>query len=376
MERQRSGVPVNVIIQFKNKIMKLGKLLVGIFCLAFLGACGDDDKKDDSGLNLSDVVGRNWYYNAWVGDKYGMKQEDMLEVIRFEQGGALKKIDFGGRQEYIIGKWESEADILRLKYNSGNEILWNVMKSNKNELEVKNVMGERTYTSDDAYLSNLTADAFWVNDYDNGANRCKTYIGANVEGHSNLRNVELITGNGEYSKLKSSGYHWEIDKKNIKDTDFDEQEREVRFYLRVGEKTEFKLKDTLYNSNLPECTAKELALSAESFYGDIKVSWIPYDRGEVYYKIEIFPKSMDYKDVFFVSKIQSINSSSSPYVFTINSNSVGEVNRLNELKKGENYTVRLTAILFEPNVNDWYNDKYSYANIQAVSYFTKTMVWE
>lgn len=350
--------------------MKLGKLLVGIFCLAFLGACGDDDKKDDSGLNLSDVVGRNWYYNAWVGDKYGMKQEDMLEVIRFEQGGALKKIDFGGRQESTIGKWESEAGILVLKYNSGDEILWNVMKSNKNELKVKNVMGERTYTSDDAYLSNLTADAFFVNVYDKG-NRFRTYIGANVKGNSNLREGALITEDKEYSDLKNYGYYWSLQSKDeSKYIDYDGEEREVRFYLRIGSNTRFKLNDFIYGDNLPERSAEEMALSAESFSGALKVEWNPYE-GNVYYRVEVFPKSMEYKDVYFVSKIQPASSSE----MQIKSTTAGEVNRISELKKGENYIVRLTAILFEPGV-DLINDEYSYANIQAVSYFTKTMVWE
>ena len=48
----------------------------------------------------------------------------------------------------------------------------------------------------------------------------------------------------------------------------------------------------------------------------------------------------------------------------------GEVNRLRELRSGETYVVRLTALLYEPGIDPW-NNNYGYANVQAVAYFTK-----
>ena len=67
--------------------MKWGKLLLGVGWACVLYACSDDDGKDDTIMNMSELTGKYWYYNAWLGDKYGMGQSDLLEVIRFEKGG-------------------------------------------------------------------------------------------------------------------------------------------------------------------------------------------------------------------------------------------------------------------------------------------------
>lgn len=85
--------------------MKWGKLLLGVGWACVLYACSDDDGKDDTIMNMSELTGKYWYYNAWLGDKYGMGQSDLLEVIRFEKGGVLKMMEFGGRRVHAIGTW-------------------------------------------------------------------------------------------------------------------------------------------------------------------------------------------------------------------------------------------------------------------------------
>ena len=88
--------------------MKWGKLLLGVGWACVLYACSDDDGKDDTIMNMSELTGKYWYYNAWLGDKYGMGQSDLLEVIRFEKGGVLKMMEFGGRRVHAIGTWTGE----------------------------------------------------------------------------------------------------------------------------------------------------------------------------------------------------------------------------------------------------------------------------
>ena len=56
--------------------MKWGKLLLGVGWACVLYACSDDDGKDDTIMNMSELTGKYWYYNAWLGDKYGMGQSD------------------------------------------------------------------------------------------------------------------------------------------------------------------------------------------------------------------------------------------------------------------------------------------------------------
>ena len=80
---------------------------------------------------------------------------------------------------------------------------------------------------------------------------------------------------------------------------------------------------------------------------------------------------MDLTQPYFVSRIQPATSTG----MTINTITSGEVNRIDELIKGDSYQVRLTALMFESGV-DVINDEYSFANLQAVTYFTRGFLWE
>ena len=104
--------------------------------------------------------------------------------------------------------------------------------------------------------------------------------------------------------------------------------------------------------------------------GSLAVSWNPDSEKGICYRVEILPQDMNVEKSFFVSVIQPEGRSE----LNIKTNTTGEINKLGELVAGRTYVVRLTAILYEPDV-DMINDEYSYANIQAVTYFTRTFVW-
>lgn len=106
--------------------MKWGKLLLGVGWACVLYACSDDDGKDDTIMNMSELTGKYWYYNAWLGDKYGMGQSDLLEVIRFEKGGVLKMMEFGGRRVHAIGTWTGGDNQITMDLDDGDSIVWNV----------------------------------------------------------------------------------------------------------------------------------------------------------------------------------------------------------------------------------------------------------
>jgi len=93
--------------------MKWGKLLLGVGWACVLYACSDDDGKDDTIMNMSELTGKYWYYNAWLGDKYGMGQSDLLEVIRFEKGGVLKMMELDGG--YMLSV-PGQVEIIRLRW--------------------------------------------------------------------------------------------------------------------------------------------------------------------------------------------------------------------------------------------------------------------
>ena len=133
--------------------MKWGKLLLGVGWACVLYACSDDDGKDDTIMNMSELTGKYWYYNAWLGDKYGMGQSDLLEVIRFEKGGVLKMMEFGGRRVHAIGTWTGGDNQITMDLDDGDSIVWNVQRSGPDYIQtIVNAQGERKYTTDPCLL--------------------------------------------------------------------------------------------------------------------------------------------------------------------------------------------------------------------------------
>ena len=218
-----------------------------------------------------------------------------------------------------------------------------------------NAQGERKYTTDPGYLGELTADAFLVNEYTDG-NQFKTYIGVDVRGNKNVKEVALIPADGKSIPVENHGYFWS------------ERQPQSGDYVDFGGE-----KDTIYSQNLPQRTLNESGLEAitELGTGALKVSWNSYQNPDIYYRVEIFSKKRDLTQPYFVSRIQPATSTG----MTINTTTSGEVNRIGELIKGESYRVRLTALMFEPGV-DVINDEYSSANLQAVTYFSRGFLWE
>lgn len=347
--------------------MKLGNWLMGICCACSLGACGDKDGRDETVLDMSYLTGKDWYYNAWLGDKNSVSAHDLLEVIRFEKGGSLKNIDFSGRREYTVGTWNSEGNRITLQYKDADPVVWNVQRSGDNYIKtIVNEQGVREYTTDLGYLGNLTADVFLVNDYTQGH---RTFIGADVRGNMDIREGAILTTMGQTTVLKNHEYYWS--EENPVYIDFKGQKQEVRFYVRIGKNTHLKLRDSIYSENLPQRVADEMNLTANSKESALMVNWNPYPAQKVYYRVEILPDNMDVTNPYFISRIQGVGTGQ----LTIRNTTSGEVNKLGELKPGGSYYVRLTALLYEPGI-DPLNDNYGYANVQAVAYFTKIFVWE
>lgn len=347
-------------------------LVVSGFCVLF--SCKDDNDRDDTILNMPDLTGKYWYYNQWRGDKDSYLKEDVLEVLKFEKNGELVSMDFGGRKTTVAGKWTSSGKEINLDYNSGDPVVWDVLKSGSDYIEaVINGQGVREYTTDAEWLDNLTADAFLVNEYTDG-NRYKTHVGAYIRGNMNVREANLIPASETVIPMQNKGYYWcERAAESGDYIDFDGKQREARFYIRIGNSSHLKLRDVIYGNNIPERPLSEVQLQAQNPQGvsTLTVDWNPYNRSDIYYRIEIFDGNMDLIRPYFVSKIQSPGRRQ----IVIRDNTAGDVNRMGDLKSGDKYIVRLAAILFEPGT-DVTNDEYGYANIQAITYVTKPVIWE
>lgn len=334
------------------------------FCIFVAVACSEEGR-DDSVLDMSLLTDKDWYYNGWLGEEDEFGRGDLLEVVRFEKGGILKSVDFGGRREYAAGRWENDGhNRIFLKYDREGEKVWHVQHSGKDYIRVVvNEQGMREYTPAPDYLEELTADAFLVNEYASG-NRLLTCIGTDVRGNPHVREAVLLTVDGNRTPLRNHEFFWSGEAPINLDR---AEEQEVRFYLRIGRDTRLKLRDSLYASNLPPRLPAEMELKVnETGSGSLEVAWKPYPSGEVYYRVEVLTEDLDRVNPYFVSRLQLGGTER----LEIKATTAGEINRLDELKRGENYAVRLIALLYEPGVDPW-NDGYGYANVQAVSCFTK-----
>lgn len=351
--------------------MRLLMLLSG-FCV--LASCGKDDKRDDSVLNVPDITGKYWYYNQWRGDKDSYLKDDVLEVLKFEKNGELIVLDLSGRKENVVGKWRSSGNEIDLMYNGRDSVIWDVLRSGENYISaVINGQGTREYTTDGDWLGNLTADAFLVNEYTDG-NRYKTHVGAYIQGNMNVREANLIPAAETVIPMRNQGYYWCEQPAGKGDyIDFDGKRRDVRFYVRIGGDGNLKLKDSIFEGNIPERPLADVQLKAQNPQGisTLTVEWNPYSQGDIYYRVEIFDGNMDLIRPYFISRMQTPGSRQ----IVIRNNTAGDINRMSEIKPGEKYIVRLAAVLFEPGT-DVVNDEYSYANMQAVTYVTKSLIWD
>lgn len=346
------------------EMIKTGKWLVVAGLVGLLSACGKDGR-DDTVLDMALLTGKDWYYNAWIGDKDSYEARDLLEIVRFERGGTLKTVDFGGRQEYIAGKWFADANNrISMEYANGEKCVWNVQRSGEDYIRtIVNEQGVREYTLKPGYLGELTADAFWVNEYTSG-NVFRTRIGVDVRGNINIREGQVLLAGGKRMPLVHHEYYWSED--GAVDAGVEGKDQEVRFYLRLGKDNHVKLRDSVFADNLPKRTPAETDLNVTERNGAIRVTWNPYPGKEVYYRIEVLPEDMDLTNPYFISRIQQSGSG----VLEVSPTTAGEVNSVGELRSGKTYAVRLSALLYEPDVDPW-NHNYGYANVQAVAYFTK-----
>lgn len=348
------------------------KWTIAVFVLVLLAACGKDDR-DDTVLNMNDLSGKFWYNNLWLGDPYSYVKNDVLEVVKFEKNGVLSVMDYGGRTERAAGKWVNRSNEITLEYLDGSTEVWNVLHSGSDYIRPIVNGGERNYVTEPDYLKQLTADVFLVNEYTVGNSR-QTYLGADVRGNLNIREAVLITGEGQTTPLVNKGYFWCERKPSGGDyIDFDGKEKEVRFYFKIGKSEQVKLSDRLFANNLPDRSPTDFALNAVNPLGvtTLTVTWNPYPESNVYYRVEVFNEQMDLINPYFASRIQPAGTGR----LDVRTSTSGEVNRMDEMKSGTKYIVRLAAIRFEPQV-DVINDQYANANLQAVTYTTRSCVWE
>jgi len=345
---------------------------LGMLCLivggVLLGSCSDGDK--DFVLNADRVSGVDWYYNGFKGDQFSYASPDVLEMIRFENNKQIIGIEFSGRRDSVAGSWEeSGVNMLRMNWNFKTGEDWTVLDCSSKALRVNNGWGDREYRRDLSYLENLTGDAFWVNYFEGGAsNVCKTKLGVRLEGNKSIREgyayallSDETAGRMKLQRLGSSTWG-ENDKDKV--IVYDGKAKRVRFSCRIGSNY-VKFDEYVAVDNFAPMRMSEVGLEVKRTVGENKwtITWndMSIKNKNIYYRLEIYDEKEEGKP-YYVSQLFAYLKNG----FEITRNTVGVVNRLDELNPNKKYKLRLTVAMLEEGIAS--NSAYAPNNLQAVVY--------
>lgn len=363
--------------------MKWSKLLI-LFVMAGLGvACSDDNPKEqDPELDMDLVINQDLYYNPWLNNKDAYTREGMVEVIRFSGDRKLWNVDFGGKQETLLGTWTADVkeNTLDVAYEDGKNETWHVLDWEKGVFTVMVDGGKREYVSGEnkevAYLQELTGDAFLLTEIEQRGS--KTMLRIMLEGKNipNIINAEAILSEEQSVSLKP------VNKAMVEEETIDasllgmpEKERDVIFYVNAGKGKEFKFADRIYADALGKKDFSAFDLRGRNTSNELTIIWKnPYSSQEAYYQVEVM--SDDEKKTYFMSDYLG-NGTSQLKVDNTTKCMDGYTNEMRTLfsavSGSVNFKLRLSVILLEPGID--INSKCSYVNRQSVTKVTSRQVW-
>lgn len=356
----------------KYKRMKEKNVLGLLF---FLSLTGCSDSKNGPMITNDDLIGKNWCYNGWHynSNKYGYLSGDVVEMIRFEQGGKMIGTEFSGRKDTLFAYWNLlDEYVLDLRMPDDKQEQWGIVDYNKGKLVLNNGWGDRTYEQAPTYLEGVYGDAFWVNEYIGESEIMQTSVGFKVQkGNVSISEAYALLSESESGRIKLTKKNNAWEGQAAESLLGTGKQFRVRFYCRLG-KDQFKFDEQVYAENMPVRNRSDFELKAvwndSSLAPRLDVSWNMYESGDIHYGVEVFDKNMNLDSPFFVSYTLAAKDR-----LEISASTGAKVNRMGELKKGESYRVRLSAFVYEPGVNP--NDNNAEYNIQAVTYVTRSFTW-
>lgn len=336
------------------------KLAIGgaMLCLNLFFGCSDDD--EEFFLEEEQLTGRDWFYNGcW--DRWDYSSNDVVEVLYFSTNHDVMEKEFAGRQTTRRGTWSTDENNLIMNWEDEREN-WRVLDCNKNTLSVIG-WGAREYTSDEN-LRSLTGDAYWVNEFNGtaGSEGFTTRLGFSLAGNKNVRDAYVLLSDTEEGrvKLEKSGEAWggKIEHPN--------EDVRVRFSCRIGSGDFMKFDDEVGKNNFDQMSWNDINVkwgNLDKGENGINVSWNSLAREGVYYQVTIYAEGDELNPYFVSSLLEGERNS-----LDITTNTMGVINRLNEVKADTPCKARLSVILLESGVGA--GDVYTSVNLQAVLYAT------
>jgi len=362
----------------KNIIEKSGVLALFILSLLITscgGSSGGGDEEID--FELKDLVGNVWYSNPFLSDDYD--NDDAIIAYRFEGDGILKRQQYSGRREKVVGAWSLKDDVLEITDNSvsgGVTQKWFVQSGSTTDyLKLNSNGGGREFRTSIPGLEDVTADAYWVNDLRlvDGNYEADYRVDYEVFGNDLSDVVAMFSDSQEEELFAISDYKEEkvfvlTDEGLARYADDFSGAQSIRFYLESKGNDKFKLDEDLYNKNIAVLN------STRGYDQDTHhVAWKAIDESGIYYTIEILSSISNARTPLFRSYPQPASPEEEKQL-EISNKIDAPIPLSNDMVIGENYFIRISGIRYEEGIDPINSINRSY-NIQAKTVFTYKITW-
>lgn len=359
------------------------------FALALLGAfslfsCGGSSGGDEEEFEFkpSDLTNKYWYANPFLSGDY--KRDDALIVYRFEGGNVLKKQEFSGRRDEVVGEWSLIDNQLIIEDESidpNNRQEWFIQSNSKsNYLKLNSSNGSREFYTDIDAINDITADAYVVNELRlvNGSYESDYKMEYAVYGDQ-LSQVKVLPDESTSFDLDAFADFRGEKVYYLKESDRDHYfenftgNQTVKFVVKADGEN-YKLKDQLYMPGIKALDNFSTTATHASQSGTVSINWKAIDEDNIYYYIEILDKNKNEYLPKFRSTRQTASAGEEKEI-EINASTANELQTLSELEVGEDYYVKISGFKYEDDIHPD-NSSNKEINIQAVTrYVFKAGVW-
>jgi len=365
----------------KNRLKSLGIFVVFVFSIA-LTSCGGSSGggEEDFEFESIDLINKYWYANPYLSSAYA--NDDAVIVYKFEGGNVLKRQQYSGRRDVVVGTWNLNDNVLEIRDESISEDnlqKWFIQsKSTKEHLKLNSSVGSREFYTEISGFGDVTADAYLVNelrlvnneyvssyrfDYSVYGNKISK-VSALFDSETRNNLVERLDVNGDKIFSLSAD---DIDNYI---PDF-KGEQLVRFYLKLDGGEEMKLDENIYNNDIASLSTADRDYSRDGL--SITVNWKAIAEEDIYYFIEILDRNSNSEIPLFRSNRQPADASE-PKSLKILSGMSAEIDQLETLQIDQEYLVRITGLKYEAGI-DPINSSNKDVNIQAKTILSYKIIW-
>lgn len=373
------------------KYLFLKKTTFAFFLLGtlFLASCGSSggggEEEEDFEFESSDLTNKYWYANPYLSSDYD--KDDAVIVYRFEGGGVLKKQEFSGRRDKLVGSWSLNDNELIIEDDSiseDNRQEWFIQSnSTATYLKLNSSSGTRELYTNIDEINDVTADAYVVNDLRVVNNSYKSayrmeYVvyGENIKECKVLPDADTSFELNDFTDFQGEKVYYlkEDDRENY--FDIFEGGQTVKFYLKFDSGENYKLEEQIYESGIEALDNFSITATHASGSGSVTINWKAISQDDIYYYIEILDKDANENSPKFRSVRQTVTAEEERELVIDDSDATAsEIEVLDELVLGDDYYVKITGIKYEDDI-DPDNSSNKEINIQAVTrYVFKAGAW-